>query len=382
MNLPFYCNKRRRKTRIGKGKMNGNRLTDEQIDGWWDIARIGRWKGTLGGTPAEIHITRQDLEDMAADYDPQLQEAPVTIEHSKAGPAHGWIAALRVVGDRLQARFKDLSESLRQWLRSGAYRSRSIEMYKPFEPTGKAYLGAVSFLGAAPPAVKGLSPVPSTFASRAQTDPIRVEYRSTQLREAPTTGECEMDEKTIAERVVCALKEMFTGITGNADENNTRNLETIESLRQKVAELEEALRKERQAKAASEARLAELEQELSAKEHQARLAEFTSALEQAAKEERITPAELKGYLSLGSRLDEEGRKVILEEVARRGRLSLFSELSAPGKKGSAQNILRKRSQFKDFPEDPEHDAALELMAKNPELSFGEAIKRVRMEAGL
>ena len=31
--------------------MNRNRLTDEEIDGWWDIARAGTWSGSAGGAP-------------------------------------------------------------------------------------------------------------------------------------------------------------------------------------------------------------------------------------------------------------------------------------------------------------------------------------------
>ena len=356
-------------------------LTDKQIDGWWDVARAGRWKGAVGGAPAEIEINPQDLVEMAADYDPLIQEAPVTVEHTKQGPAHGWVQALRVAGDRLQARFQDLSQELRLWLESGAYRSRSIEMYKPFEPTGRAYLGAVSFLGAAPPAVKGLSPEPSLFTHGTACNPIRVEAQSMVLEEAPIEREAQMDEKTIAERVIHSLKEMFAG---RPEEQKGRDAqsESAKKLEGQVAELKEALEREKAARTEAEERLAGLDKKLAEVKREAELAEFTSALEEAAAETRITPAELKGYLKLGSRLDEDGRRVILEEVAQRQPSAIFRELAAPPEKAPGTGSLaRKRARFESFPEDSEHDAALGLMAANPELSFAEAIKQVRLEAG-
>jgi hypothetical protein len=98
-----------------------------------------------------------DLRALAGDYDAARHEAPVTLDHRQDGPAFGWVAGLRCVGDVLVARLKDLHESLREWVRTGAYRKRSIELYRAFATTGRPYLRAVSFLGACPPEVKGLA---------------------------------------------------------------------------------------------------------------------------------------------------------------------------------------------------------------------------------
>ena len=362
--------------------MRKNSLTDEQIGGWWDIARAGLWKGTIAGAPTRIEITAEDLHNMAADYDPQVQEAPVTVEHHREGPAHGWVAAVRVFGDRLQARFADLSESLSQWLCSGAYRSRSIEMYKPFETTGRAYLGAVSFLGAAPPAVKGLAPEPSVMAEKARQGVILVGSGEMKLsKELSTTGEVEMDDRTIAERAVHALKEIFIKPGSDSDRQKVSETDS-ESAAAKLSGLEAELEQQRQARLAAEERLAQLENTLRSREQEAELASFASALEGAAKEGRLTPAELKGYYRLGSRLDQTGRTAILEEVARRQQLALFQELSAPGngQQGAIDEIARRKAEFSSFPEDPDHDAALELISAEPGLTFEEAIKRVRLES--
>ncbi|MBM3335145.1 hypothetical protein FJY63_10835 [Candidatus Sumerlaeota bacterium] len=98
-----------------------------------------------------------DLRQIAEDYDPAQHEAPVTLDHRQEGPAYGWVAGLRAAGDVLIARLKDLHESLREWIRSGAYKKRSVELYRSFGRTGRPYLRAISFLGACPPEVKGLA---------------------------------------------------------------------------------------------------------------------------------------------------------------------------------------------------------------------------------
>ena len=65
-------------------------ITDYHIEnGWFDVTRAGKWKGMRGGKPATVEITEQDLADMAADYSPDLQEAPITTEHWSSGPALG-----------------------------------------------------------------------------------------------------------------------------------------------------------------------------------------------------------------------------------------------------------------------------------------------------
>jgi len=99
----------------------------------------------------------EDLARIAEDYDPAWHEAPVTVDHRQDGPAFGWVAGLRCAGEVLVARLKDVHESLREWIRQGAYKKRSVELYRTFARTGRPYLRAVSFLGACPPEVKGLA---------------------------------------------------------------------------------------------------------------------------------------------------------------------------------------------------------------------------------
>ncbi len=101
--------------------------------------------------------TEKDLDSIAADYDPSDHEAPVTLDHEQKGPAQGWVAGLRRLGDRLVAVLHRLSPELAEAVRRGKFRKRSIELYRRYTRTGRPYLKAVSFLGAAAPEVKGLA---------------------------------------------------------------------------------------------------------------------------------------------------------------------------------------------------------------------------------
>lgn len=97
-----------------------------------------------------------DLQQMADDYRPDLLEAPLTFDHAQAGPAYGWVSRLRRKGDRLVAVLKGVPDAVRELVRSGAYKRRSVELFQKLPQTGRPYLRAVSLLGAATPEVKGL----------------------------------------------------------------------------------------------------------------------------------------------------------------------------------------------------------------------------------
>lgn len=113
-----------------------------------DYGAKGRW-------------SEEALERLAADYDPALHEAPVTLDHAQQGPALGWVEALRRVGDRLVARLRGLNGRLLELVREGSFKKRSVEIYPALRETGRPYLRAVSFLGASVPEVKGLAdPLP------------------------------------------------------------------------------------------------------------------------------------------------------------------------------------------------------------------------------
>lgn len=101
--------------------------------------------------------TEADLDRMVAGYDPKAHEAPICIDHNEAegpikgGPAYGWVEALKREGSKLLAKFKEVVPGFAKAVNQGFYKKRSASIF----PGGT--LRHVAFLGALPPAVKGLA---------------------------------------------------------------------------------------------------------------------------------------------------------------------------------------------------------------------------------
>ncbi len=132
-------------------------IVDQPIE----IFRTGRHTPMEG---AAILFSEADLAGMVAAYDPALHRAPIVIGHPATdAPAYGWVDGLAVSGDRLQAKPAELDPAFVEIVRAGRYRTVSAAFYPPDSPhnpkPGAYYLRHVGFLGAHPPAVKGLRPV-------------------------------------------------------------------------------------------------------------------------------------------------------------------------------------------------------------------------------
>ncbi|MGH9789350.1 MAG: hypothetical protein ACRD4U_11695, partial [Candidatus Acidiferrales bacterium] len=120
---------------------------------WIEIFRAGDYGERGNWTP-------DDLDRLAAAYDPRKQSAPVVLGHpADDAPAYGWVKRLRRAGQSLWAQLEKVDPALEALLRAGRFAQRSVALYKQFPLTGGPYLRHVGFLGAAPPAVKGLAAV-------------------------------------------------------------------------------------------------------------------------------------------------------------------------------------------------------------------------------
>ncbi len=102
-----------------------------------------------------------DLREIARRYDPALHEAPVCIGHPATNrPAYGWVSRLEAQGETLYMRAHQVSAAFAEMVRAGSYKKRSAAFYPPGDPAnptpGHWYLRHVGYLGAQPPAVKGL----------------------------------------------------------------------------------------------------------------------------------------------------------------------------------------------------------------------------------
>ncbi|WP_186270316.1 hypothetical protein [Burkholderia gladioli] len=123
-----------------------------------EIFRAGRRTAMNGQV---YDITPADLAASAAAYDPAVHEAPLVIGHPDHDkPAYGWVKSLHAVGDVLQSDHQQVDTAFAEYVAAGRVKKRSASFYHPEDPAnpkpGVWYVRHVGFLGAQPPAVKGL----------------------------------------------------------------------------------------------------------------------------------------------------------------------------------------------------------------------------------
>lgn len=109
-------------------------------------------------------ITVADLEKTVAAYNPEYHEAPLVIGHPKSNnPAWGWVKGLSLEGDVLKADVDEVDAEFAEMVKDGKFKKVSAAFYLPDSPNnphkGVLSLRHVGFLGAMPPAVKGLKQV-------------------------------------------------------------------------------------------------------------------------------------------------------------------------------------------------------------------------------
>ena len=120
-------------------------------ENWIPVFRTGTHTDASGN---EKTWTEAELDIIVQKYQPQAHEAPAVIGHPEHNsPAWGWVEGLRREGNVLFAQFKGLVPEFVEMVRKGLFKKRSISLYPD------RTLRHVGFLGAMPPAVKGLPDV-------------------------------------------------------------------------------------------------------------------------------------------------------------------------------------------------------------------------------
>lgn len=109
---------------------------------------------------AVIDFSAEDLAATAAAYDPEKHEAPIVVGHPKLdAPAYGWVKSLSFAG-ALEAEPHQVEPAFAEIVAAGRFKKISASFFRPDAPgnpvPGVYYLRHVGFLGATPPAVKGL----------------------------------------------------------------------------------------------------------------------------------------------------------------------------------------------------------------------------------
>jgi hypothetical protein len=116
---------------------------------WCEVFTAGNHTDSEGHTRV---WSESDLDIMVNSYDQGKHEAPIVIGHPKDNaPAYGWVETLKREGSKLLAKFKQVVPAFAEAVNQGLFKKRSISVY----PDGS--LRHVGFLGAMPPAIKGLA---------------------------------------------------------------------------------------------------------------------------------------------------------------------------------------------------------------------------------
>lgn len=124
------------------------------LQGWVEIFKGGPQYDATG----RQHDGDALIDKAVGAFNADQHEPPVVIGHPRTDdPAYAWVSGLRKTVKNgltvLEATFKDIAPDFESLVQSGSYKKRSAAFY----PDGS--LRHVGFLGAAPPAVKGLANV-------------------------------------------------------------------------------------------------------------------------------------------------------------------------------------------------------------------------------
>lgn len=122
------------------------------FDDWIEIFRGGKQTDSKGRT----HDGDALIDKAVNNFDAKHHEPPIVVGHPKDNaPAFGWVDGLKKAADKgvnvLLAKFKQVVPEFEGLAKKGLYKKRSASFY----PDGR--LRHVGFLGAAPPAIKGLA---------------------------------------------------------------------------------------------------------------------------------------------------------------------------------------------------------------------------------
>jgi len=144
---------------------------------WFEIFKAGKHTSANGITK---DYTVDDCQKIVDNYNSNIanHEAPIVIGHPKDNdPAYGWVEKLKLVGDTILAFPKQVVKEFEEAVQQGLYKKRSISLYPDLT------LRHVGFLGAVPPAVKGLADLkfndavtPESFEFNEDNDQDRSKY--------------------------------------------------------------------------------------------------------------------------------------------------------------------------------------------------------------
>jgi hypothetical protein len=296
-----------------------------------------------------LAFSDSDVAAIAASYDPALHEAPIVVGHPRDdAPAYGWVGGLTADGGMLRADAHQVDPGFAEMVNAGRFKRVSVSLYAPDSPAnpkpGGWYLRHVGFLGAQPPAVKGLKPV--AFAG---SDEGVVE-----LSETWTLG--------LVARLFRSLREMLIGQFGQEAADRALPADTIDT----VADAGPLV-----PPAAGTPLYAEPQ-----KQEEPPVADTTPEAQLAERERRILAEEQRLAADRAAFAEERAASRAAEDAAFLDRMVAEARLPADARPLAAALLARadaiEVASFADLAE-TEHGALRQLIERlPPAVAFGEA----------
>jgi len=193
---------------------------------WVEVFSVGEQTDANGNTR---EWTDADLNKIVSNYKTNKHEAPLVVGHPKENaPAFGWVEELKTDGKLLFAKFRQLVPEFVDAVKQGMYKKRSISLYPDLT------LRHIGFLGAVPPAVKGLADI----KFKEQIESIIIEFNELNNEK----GDIDMTEEQIKELLKEALKVQketldseFAEQFKKLEEANTKLSDELDTFKEKKA---------------------------------------------------------------------------------------------------------------------------------------------------
>lgn len=258
-----------------------------------EIFRAGKQTDSAGN---ERDWTVADLEKIASSYKPEFHEAPVCIGHPKDNaPAWAWVKKVTCEGNSLFAEIGDEAPEFSEWLQAKRFKKRSISLYPDLS------IRHLAFLGAQPPAVKGLANFADkdkrlayAFADSGKGAPVAIDFADWStvwaLRSVGNLLQGLRDQL-----IETKDKETADRFLPQYDIDNLKTIQAeektglYEESNMDTKQLEAALEAEKTARIAAEGKVAEFGEKLATEQGKtAALSARVSAMEAAAQEKEFS----------------------------------------------------------------------------------------------
>jgi hypothetical protein len=248
------------------------------------IFQAGRHRDMNG---AAVIITEVELKKTVSTYQPSLHEAPLVIGHPQHdAPAWGWVSGLIVENGVLLASVQQVDPKFSEIVKTGRYKKVSASFYTPDAANnpvpGTYYLRHVGFLGAQPPAIKGLGE--ASFHEKESGVITFTNQAAAQSTQQPSAQNENNDFSEISIKQENKMKK-----------EQEQPVSTKEDLVKRQLELDKR-----------EAELTSREETIQSKEKTGKKNQLAQFVDQLIDEGRILPRDREGLLALMERLEDSG----------------------------------------------------------------------------